>query len=74
MGILIVMGMMSSAAGLCCLFQRIDRRSTRVPVIGDPAGRGPRSVWWCPTGCRVHGSRPSAPGRVAESAPAGAGR
>jgi hypothetical protein len=31
MGILVIIGMMSYAAGLCWLFQRIDRRSTRVP-------------------------------------------
>ena len=35
MGILIVMGMMSYAAGLCCLFRRIDGRSPRVSVMED---------------------------------------
>jgi hypothetical protein len=31
MGILLVIGMMVYAAGLCCLFQRIDQRTSRVP-------------------------------------------
>lgn len=36
MGILLIVGMMSYSAGLCWMFQRIDRRSIRVT---DPEGR-----------------------------------
>jgi hypothetical protein len=43
MGILLVIGMMSYAAGLCWLFQRVDQRSSRVPgpedgAHGEPVG------------------------------------
>jgi len=44
MGILLIIGMMSYSAGLCWLFQRIDRRSTRVPELERQPDESPVDV------------------------------
>jgi len=44
MGILLVIGMMVYAAGLCRVFQRVEERSSRVPDLERGPGEGSGAV------------------------------